>query len=358
MWNSGVSGFAGARAGVTPGGARGETPAVVPVAEVAALKQLLNELFDAQQDGKSQTVRETRDKLNALREKIGDEPFKNLLKKLIEDADRKFLQFLKQLLSGWFPEDDAALPSLPLPGGGGSGPRVRPENFGSVESMSNKPFTQGARFTHYTPDKSNPGKKPGMGREPGNIWSGFRQGPDGNCVTVSAIKSAMMKFGQKPTDIFRDVKAAGDGWDVQMRDGFQLHLSKGELQQAAQQARFLGDDPAMMTDANFLYAASAKRAQMEGNNGFGEGNDHNARRSYLDALVSLNDGEHASEGLDRLGLKGLYRQSSRDELASGALGVVNYGGHSMAVIGGQVELWGGRGGRPQQEQRGEAYAFV
>jgi len=112
MWNSGVSGFAGARAGVTPGVVRGETPTVAPVVEVTAVRQFLNELFDAQQDRKGQTVRETRDKLNAVREKMGDEPFKSMLNRLIEDADRKSLEFLKLLLRGWFPEGDEAGPSL------------------------------------------------------------------------------------------------------------------------------------------------------------------------------------------------------------------------------------------------------
>ncbi|WP_300626967.1 hypothetical protein, partial [Pseudomonas sp.] len=231
---------------------------------------------------------------------------------------------------------------------GFQGQTVNPSNYGSAESMSNRPFTEGARYVDYKPDKSNPGKKPGMGKEAGNIWSGFSQGPDGNCVTVSAIKAAMMKFGQKPTDIFRDVRAAGDGYDVQMRDGFQLHLSKGELQMAAQQARFKGDDPAMMTDANFLYAASAKRAQMENN-------DNRAAASFLTATQTLNDGEWSTEALDRLGLKGLYRRTSSAELAGGkVVGVVDDGTHSMAVIGGRLELWGQRAGRPNQPN---AFAF-
>ena len=202
--------------------------------------------------------------------------------------------------------------------------------FGPSEPMSNKPLTEGARHFNYTPDKSNPGKKPD------NIWSGFCQGPDGNCVTVSAIKGAMMKFGQKPTDVFKEVQQAGDGYDVKMRDGFELHMSGNELKQAAAYARFQGDDPAMMTDANFMFAASAKRAQMEGN---GLDDDPNqSRNSFAHAMQSLNNGEMPHEALDRLGLKAFYRQSSSAELASGRLGVVAYGGHSMAVIEGRIEL--------------------
>jgi hypothetical protein len=342
--------------------AQDQSAAVTTVAEAATVKKLVDELFDAEQSSKNQTVQDLRDKLNDLREKMGDDKLKALLNKLLEEAESEGLrELIERLLKLLFPSDDGTPPAPgptpsppPRPGGGGGGGRVNPSDFGTVESMSSKPFTSGANYADYKVDKSNPGKKPGLSKEAGNIWSGFRQGPDGNCTTVAAIKAAMMKFGQKPTDIFSDVRANGDGWDVQMRDGFQLSLSKSELQQAAQQARFLGDDASMMTDANFLYAASAKRAHIEGNQGWGHGNDHNAQRSYMDALVSLNDGEELKEGLDRLGLKGLYDRSSSDELARGALGVVAYGGHAMAAIGGQVELWGGRGGRPRE---GEAYKF-
>ncbi|MGF6095845.1 hypothetical protein [Pseudomonas sp. 18175] len=331
--------------------------------------KLLRELDDAQATGKSQTVLDLRDKLIEMRKELGDETFKAMLEQLKRELATRWLELLKQL----FPDLFADTPAPPSPrpsidgggggggggrrgGGGGSG-RVNPADFGTVEDMSTKPFTNGARYTNYDPDKkTEPGKAPATDKTPGNIWSGFKQGPDGNCTTVAAIKAAMMKFGQKPTDIFESVRRSGDGYAIKMRDEFPpFHLSKSELQQAAQQARFLGDDPEMMTDANFLYAASAKRAQIEGNQGWGHGNDHNAQRSYLDALVSLNDGEMLREGLDRLGLKGLYKDSSSNELANGELGVVAYGGHAMAVIGGHVELWGGRGGRPSW---GEAYAFT
>ncbi|KTB63551.1 MULTISPECIES: hypothetical protein [Pseudomonas] len=315
-----------------------------------AVAQMLKQLDEAEKGNKNQTAQDLRDKLNEKRKELGEEKFKEILEALKKDASSDLLALLKKLFPDFFPDEPSPAPApapAPAPSpspngrGGDGGGRVNPSNYGSSESMSNKPFTEGARYTDYKPDKSNPGKKPGMGREPGNIWSGFKQGPDGNCVTVSAIKAAMMKFGQKPTDIFKDVKEAGDGYDVQMRDGFQLHLSKGELRQAAQQARFMGDDPAMITDANFLYAASAKRAQMENN-------DNTGGSSFLQATQTLNDGEDSLEGLDRLGLKSHVRRTTSDELARGAVGVVDDGSHSMAVIGGQIELWGRRGSRPNQ----------
>lgn len=371
MWNASMSGHGAASVRYDVGGA-GRYPAQESGSDDKkddvntdkdVVVKLLKQMDDAEKTSKNQTVREVTDKLNEMRKKLGDEQFKALLEQIKKEQSERYLALLKRLFPDLFPDEQAPAPApspRPSPGGGGGGGGggVNPKNFGSVESMSNKPFTSGARFTDYKPDKSDPGKKPGVGKEAGNIWAGFTQGPDGNCVTVSAIKSAMMKFGRKATDVFKDVKASGDGWDVQMRDGFQLHLSKNELTQAAQQARFKGNDPEMMTNANFMYAASAKRAYVEGNPGGGGENDHNARRSFLDAAVSLNDGEHNDEGLKRLGLKGLYRQSSSAELASGALGVVNYGGHSMAVIGGHIELWGGRGEPPKQEDRGQAYAFI
>lgn len=355
MWSSGIFGPGAGRAVSVLGAEPGRATPVVPVAEVTALKTLLSELFDAQQTGKTQTVQDTRDKLNKLREQLGDATFKDILNKLIDQADQQFLEFLKRLLKALFPENEDVAPPPPSPGGGGGGGggrRVNPRDFGGSEPMTNKPFTEGARHFDYKPDPSNPGKKPGVGRGDGNIWSGFKQGPDGNCVTVSAIKASMMQFGQKPTDVFKDVKRVGDGYDVKMRDGFELHLSKAELKQAARYAQFQGDDPAMMADANFMYAASAKRAQMEGN-GFDD--DKNvARQSFAHAMQSLNNGEMGWEALDRLGLKGLYRNSSSSELASGKLGVVDYGGHSMAVIDGSIELWGQRGQAPRP---GNAYAL-
>jgi hypothetical protein len=321
------------------------------VSKEETVKKLLNELDDAEKTSKSQLAQDLRDKLNEVRAEIGDEKFKEILNKLIEEASGQWLEFLKKLLKILFPDSDDTSPSpapapAPSPRGGGGGGADR-SGFGPSEPMSNKPLTEGSKHFNYKPDHSNPGKKPD------NIWSGFSQGPDGNCVTVSAIKGAMMKFGQKPTDVFSEVKETGDGYHVKMRDGFELNLSRDELRQAAEYARFKGDDPAMMTDANFMFAASAKRAQMEGN-----GLDDMpgaAQRSFAHAMQSLNNGEMPHEALDRLGLRGLYRNSSSSELASGKLGVVAYDHHSMVVIGGRVELWGQRGGSPKE---GEAYAFL
>ncbi|MGY2272389.1 MULTISPECIES: hypothetical protein [Pseudomonas] len=226
--------------------------------------------------------------------------------------------------------------------------------------MSYNAPTESASQSDYYTDTRHPGRKPSVGIERGSIWSGFRQGPDKqNCVTVSAIKAAMMRFGQKPTDIFNHVKVAGDGYNVEMRDGFRLHLSKRELEEATYRSQFMGDDSAMLADANFLYAASAKRAQLENNDGY-------ASQGFGRALYSLNDGEDGYEGLQHLGLGAHIRETTVDNLARGQLGVVTHGirrgdqvfGHSLAVINGREEVWGNQGGYPPANVKAHALALV
>ncbi|NWB54739.1 hypothetical protein [Pseudomonas sp. F8002] len=322
-------------------------------ANEASVKKLLRELEDADRTPGSPVARDLRDKLNALREEIGDKKLEEILKKLIEEAAvGDWLDFLRKLMKALFPGSDDAPPApapapAPAPsprgggGGGGGGGGANRNDFGPSERMSNLTPTEGSKHFDYKPDNSNPRQKPSTEKgQPGNIWSGFSQGPDGNCITVSAIKAAMMHFGQKPTDVFKEVKENGNGFDVTMRDGVHVFVSKNELEQAAKYAQFKGDDPAMMTDANFMYAASAKRAMKEGNDG-------RTGMNFFQAMESLNDGEHAREGLDRLGLKGHYRPATDADLRNSKVGTVEYGGHSMAVINGRVELWGGRGGVPQ-----------
>jgi hypothetical protein len=189
------------------------------------------------------------------------------------------------------------------------------------------------------------------GEKADSIWSGFRQGSEGNCVTVSAIKVAMEKFGQSPTDIYKEVQKTAQGYKVAMRDGFRLDVTHAELLAAAQVSQFVGRDRGMLKDANFLYAVSAKRAQMENNDG-------RAARSFSAALHSLNDGEDergAGEGFLRLGLRKHMKKVSVRELARGQLGMVNRDAHSVAVIDGREELWGRKGGTPRY---GDAIALV
>lgn len=262
----------------------------------------------------------------------GSDPIKSLV--------AVFANFLRQLISLFSDNNKTTVPDVsPLP-------QVQPRIVPDPPSPSPSPSPAPAPAITL-PDLS----KKRNGAKPDNIWSGFRQGPDGNCVTVSAIKVAMYRFGQSPTDIFKSVSKTNEGYRVVMRDEFQLTLTGQELAQAAQHAQFNGQDRGMLKDAQFLFAASAKRAQMENNDG-------TAGRSFHAAIRSLNNGEDErgpGEGLLRLGLKQHMKRVSVRDLARGQLGMCNRTGHSVAVINGREELWGRRGSFPT---RGQAVALV
>ncbi|WP_348751020.1 hypothetical protein [Pseudomonas rhodesiae] len=245
-----------------------------------------------------------------------------------------FTSFFNQLIGLISNKKETTVPDVPRP------PDVLPKVVPDPTPPAPGPATD-------IPGLSNKGN----GAKPENIWSGFRQGPDGNCVTVSAIKAAMHRFGQSPTDIYKEVKKTSTGYHVVMRDGYELTLSDQELREGAQGAKFIGPDKGMLKDAQFLFAVSAKRAQRDNNDG-------TAGRSYRAAIHSLNNGEDeymAGEGFERLGLKKHMKRVSVRELARGQIGMCNRAGHSVAVINGREELWGRQGSTPR---RGIAVALI
>lgn len=172
-----------------------------------------------------------------------------------------------------------------------------------------------------------------VGVKPGDIWGGFYQGVEGNCVTVSAMKAAMMKFGQSPTAIYKNITATANGYHVTMRDGYSLRLTFDELKKAEQGSNLRGHDKDLLRDANFLYAVSAKRAMHENH-------DFRAAESFETAMETLNDGEFPGEAFRRLGLYAYTRPSTAQELADGALGTLAGSGHSVAVVNGNLDWYG------------------
>lgn len=169
--------------------------------------------------------------------------------------------------------------------------------------------------------------------KPEQIWKGFYQGVEGNCVTVSAIKAAIVRFGQDPQGIYKQINLTPGGFEVIMRDSFRLHLTHEELRQATAASNFRGSDPQLLSYANFLYAVSAKRAQWEDN-------DFRAGQGYGVALQTLNDGESPGEALRRLGLFSYIREATVKELARGAIGTLADSHHSVAVINGALDDYG------------------
>lgn len=172
-----------------------------------------------------------------------------------------------------------------------------------------------------------------VGVRPANIWSGFYQGVEGNCVTVSAIKAAMMRFGQNPQGIYKKISATAEGYEVAMRDGYKLTVTHDELKKAKAHSGLKGSDQALLADANFLYAVSAKRAQLENNDG-------RANQSYEIAMQTLSDGEYPGSALRRLGLHAYVRESTVQELIDGAIGTLADTSHSVTVVDGMFDLYG------------------
>ncbi|MEX5541424.1 hypothetical protein [Pseudomonas poae] len=343
MLNPAVTGFVSGHVRYAPSQLQMQGRPAAFEADVAAVRQLLNEWLRATPDARLRMAPSVIDRLKVFRERAGDATFKHNVNKLIHKVD-----VYVQSHANESPRHDA-----------GHRPTFHRPALRNPQRFEHRAPPQRASQHDFYTAKSHPGRRPGVGNQPGNIWSGFSQGRDGNCVTVSAIKAAMMRFGQKPADIFREVSLEGDGYKVVMRDGRWFHLSKAELAHAARRSDFKGTDPAMLADAHFLYAASAKRAQLENNDGY-------AWSSFDDALTSLNDGEGAAEGLERLGLRYHIQLTSVHHLARGQLGVVTHGvlingkveGHSLAVINGREEVWGRQGWYPPTNVYATALALV
>jgi len=57
------------------------------------------------------------------------------------------------------------------------------------------------------------------GERPDNIWNGVMFSQENNEPTLSAIKAAMMRFGQSPLGVYASVKPTREGYDIVMRDG-------------------------------------------------------------------------------------------------------------------------------------------
>lgn len=230
---------------------------------------------------------------------------------------------------------------------------VETHNFGSAFVMDNAQHSHGERKSvdkrygyRLFNDKKTPDTAPGtftektlhlssvpLGVRPADIWGGFYQGAEGNCVTVSAIKAAMVRFGQSPESIYKKISATADGYEVVMRDSFKLSVTHEELKKSREASNLKGSDQALLDDANFLCAVSAKRAQLENNDGRGN-------QSYEVAIQTLNDGEYPGAALRRLGLSAYVRESTVKELVEGAIGTLANSQHSVVVIDGMLDVYG------------------
>ncbi|AZF11584.1 hypothetical protein C4J93_3393 [Pseudomonas sp. R2-37-08W] len=178
------------------------------------------------------------------------------------------------------------------------------------------------------------GTSTNRGVKPADIFKNFYQLQEGNCVTISAIKAAMMRFGHNPHGIYTSVHATDAGYRIVMRDGFKLDITRDELHQARAGANFGADRPNdVLINAQFLYAVSAKRAYLENNDG-------TANLSFAAAMRSLNDGEYPGQALRRLGLKNFVAPATVQDFLNGASGTIADLRHSMAVVDGFLDSYG------------------
>lgn len=161
-------------------------------------------------------------------------------------------------------------------GGGGPSPGPRPapspapnpgpgpDKTGPIAGIDQKQQhnsnSKSANLESYDPDKP----KADSNKSDDEITTGFVQGQEGNCATVSGIKAAMMKFGANPKDIYKSVEKTDSGFKVVQEDGTKVELSNAELEEAKSAANFNGDDKELIKNATFMFAVSAKRAQMDG----------------------------------------------------------------------------------------------
>lgn len=224
-------------------------------------------------------------------------------------------------------------------------PRPQPR---TVEPPAPAPVTVApptpTRQPEPAPTLARPGSMP-TGRE---LIEGWEQTSKGNCVTVAAIKAAQMTFGadlcntEDPTlGIFSEATPLpGGGMRIVMRDGFELTVSDAELEAAALSSRFRTDKDRqdLLDNANQLYAVAAKRAQLEGNDGFGPG-----EMSYARSLQALEDGEHTArimEQVGRLGLKDYAHKAPRGDLKNHAATLSSGEGHAYFVSEGLRDFYG------------------
>lgn len=139
------------------------------------------------------------------------------------------------------------------------------ERLLTVLSARLKPEVDSTPLPAPVPDKRNgkrdeflKGTPANTGIKPGDIFKDFYQLAEGNCVTISAIKAAMMRFGHNPYGIYKTIEATDSGYRIVMRDGFKLHITDDELKQAKAGAHFGTDRPNdVLVNAQFLYALNS-----------------------------------------------------------------------------------------------------
>lgn len=182
------------------------------------------------------------------------------------------------------------------------------------------------------------------GKLPDDVWLGVSEGQGGNSGILAGIKAAMMRFGQSPLGVFSTISENQGTYEVVMRDGYKVLVTRDEVEKARQCADFRGTDSGMIKDATFIYAVAAKRMENEAFSGPKTGEHNNSRRDgpYQGAMDELNSTYWwASKTLPRLGLSDHMRKIPWSELeAKGGVGIVMVGAESLLMANGYTDMYG------------------
>lgn len=174
--------------------------------------------------------------------------------------------------------------------------------------------------------------QPGFGADVDWI-EGFYQTYRGNCASTAMLKIALAEYGPS---IFARAELVDNVFQVEMRDGFELRITPGELEAAATAAKFQGSSPEARALATLGYAAMAKRAWAQG---------HEGARSFGEALLSLNNGENTRQVPQYLGLAGEVEFISLDQVPRHPRAVVFGSGHAYYVEQREQSFVGDRWGQ-------------
>gem|GEM_PF-2372317 len=162
----------------------------------------------------------------------------------------------------------------------------------------------------------------------GDLVGSWRQGAEGNCVSVATIKAAMQKYGN---NVFKSTERTPDGgYNLTLQDGKKVSVSAQELETANRMNRFVGNG-AERDYANLCYAAMAKRALENG---------HEGARTFARACHSLNNGEAVEYPMNLLGLKGKYKRISLNDMKNHDSVITWNHNHCLYANNGRVDGYG------------------
>jgi len=182
-----------------------------------------------------------------------------------------------------------------------------------------------------------------------DLVGAWRQGSEGNCVSVATIKAAMHKWGNK---VFEKMDKTSDGgYNIKMRDGAQVSLSGDEMSTARRMSSFRSDgqfgNEQAREYANVLYGAMAKRALWAG---------HEGARTYRRACHSLNNGENPAYPAKFLGVSQHLKRINISDIPKERISILWTNRHAMYSTYGNTDRWGSNSSYRNWRLRG-AYAF-